>query len=110
MRSGRLRQQITLQHASRGQDNYGEKTLQWVDVATVWAGVEDVSRDGRQYQADHVYHEATRRVVIRHRDDVAAGWRVLHTGQALEVLHVDHRDGRRNEIHLLCKLVMEVAP
>jgi SPP1 family predicted phage head-tail adaptor len=111
MRSARLRHVITLQRPVFTQDAYGEKMLQWLDVATIPAGVEEAtSRKSATYQADQDYHPADKRVVMRHRDDVATSWRVVFGAKTLTVGHIDHRDGRNAEMHLLCQWVKEIAP
>jgi SPP1 family predicted phage head-tail adaptor len=73
---GELTERVTLQSRSVAKDAYGQDTITWTDVATVWARVRAVS--GREFfAAAQVQQEQTVKVVIRKRADVAATWRLL---------------------------------
>ena len=77
---GELTERVTLQSRSVAKDAYGQDTITWTDVATVWARVRAVS--GREFfAAAQVQQEQSVKVVIRRRADVAATWRLLcHAG------------------------------
>ena len=111
MRSARLRHQITLQQPVQGQNSLGEKIQTFADVAVVWAGVEDAtSKAGASdYASDQVYHHADKLIIIRHRPDIREGWRILHQGRALSVLHLDDRDGRNDVLQLRCLWTKELT-
>lgn len=111
MRSGRLRHQITLQSPVTGQNSVGEKIQTFADVGVVWAGVEDATTKAAasDYSSDQVYHHADKLIIIRHRHDIREGWRILHQGRALSVLHLDDRDGRNAVLHLRCVWTKELT-
>jgi len=78
MQAGKLRHRVRIQHKLTSQDPVtGEQlTDQWVDFASVWASVEDLSaRDFIAAQAGQ--SEAKSRVVIRYREGITAAMRVV---------------------------------
>lgn len=78
MQAGKLRHRVQIQHKVTAQDpQTGEQlTAQWVEFATVWASIEDLSaRDFIAAQAGQ--SEAKSRVVIRYRVGVTAEMRIL---------------------------------
>lgn len=99
---GGLNQRVDLESPSLTPDTGGGSAIAWTPVATVFASVsaravsESVAADAL---ASRVVHD----VVIRFRDDVAAGWRVVHQGRSLRVRAVVDRDARRRFLHLDCE-------
>lgn len=107
MQAGRLRRKITIQQQSITQDAVGQPVDTWSDVASVWAGVEDISatetvRDGA-FSA-----QVTTRVETRYRTGITAGMRITYDGRTLEIVAppIDS-EGRTRRLEILCK---EVTP
>lgn len=78
MRPSRLRHRITIQHRVSGRDNEtGEVTHSWVDLyAKVPAAIEPVS--GRDFIAAKAEQsEISARIVIRYKDGINSGMRVI---------------------------------
>ncbi|WP_207864900.1 phage head closure protein [Pseudomonas sp. 58(2021)] len=78
MQAGKLKHRVQIQHRITTQDpQTGEQlTPQWVEFATVYASVEDLSaRDFIAAQAGQ--SEAKTRIVIRYRKGITAAMRVL---------------------------------
>jgi SPP1 family predicted phage head-tail adaptor len=96
MRGGRLRKRVILQRPVETQGTTGGMTLTWVDVATVWAGVEPLL--GREYDAARVRNaETTHRIVLRFRDDIQRNWRLQLQNSTRyyridEMLNIDERN------------------
>jgi head-tail adaptor len=92
---GRLRRRIVLQRplplAGGG--------LAFENVAIVWAGVEPIVADW-EGRGGHVEGVARWRVVLRHRDDVAAGWRCLDRERVLVVVAGRAADAERRHLML----------
>lgn len=44
-----LNKRVTIQQRATGADEYGQPLTGWTDVATIWAGIRDLT--GRQYTA-----------------------------------------------------------
>lgn len=70
MNIGRLDRQVTIQRRTETQDEFGQRTLNWTDVAKVWADIRTMSgRD--QEQALAISSELTHTVAVRYRADLA---------------------------------------
>jgi SPP1 family predicted phage head-tail adaptor len=90
---GRMRERVTIQSPSEVRGRSGQTTLQWSNLATVWASVEGLSsRDIMQAQQANVM--ATHRVRIRHRDDVTHTHRIIWRNRTMEIASVTDRMGR----------------
>jgi SPP1 family predicted phage head-tail adaptor len=84
---GELTERVTLQSRSTAQDAYGQATITWTDVATVWARVRPVS--GREFfAAAQVQQEQTVKVLVRYRTDVLPTWRLVWQGRAHDITGV----------------------
>jgi|YNPBryulayer2012_1023412.scaffolds.fasta_scaffold00470_12 SPP1 family predicted phage head-tail adaptor len=81
---GLLRERVALQSPTASTDAIGDVTQAWATVAQVWARVQALAARDEQQQAREE-HVARWRVTIRHRADVAAGWRLLWRGRELYV-------------------------
>ena len=108
MRSGTLRERVTIQAATVSQDSYGEPIETWANLATnptVWASVgsrasgERFISGGEQIQAT-VSHTVT----IRYRTDVTVKMRLQwRTSRYLYVENVVDPDGRKADLVLMCR-------
>lgn len=84
---GELTERVTLQSRSVVKDAYGQDTITWTTVDTVWARVRAVS--GREFfAAAQVQQEQSVKVVIRRRTDVAQTWRLVWQGKAHDITGV----------------------
>ena len=97
--AGRLRHRIRIEQLvdlldSNGQviqnNDTGEVSRAWVEVATVWAAIEPLS--AREFiQSQAIQSQITARIVIRQRDGLDASMRLVHlrTGRA-DVIYNPH--------------------
>lgn len=84
---GELTERVTLQSRSVAKDAYGQDTITWIDVATVWARVRAVS--GREFfAAAQVQQEQTVKVLVRYRTDVQTTWRMVWQTRAHDITGV----------------------
>ncbi|MBP9035947.1 MAG: phage head closure protein [Comamonadaceae bacterium] len=94
--AGRLNKRVTLQSPVLDQDTAtGALATVWADQAVVWAAIEPISvRDF--IAADERQSRVTARIVIRHRSDVDASWRVTHGSKVYQIVGVlaDQDSGR----------------
>lgn len=109
MQAGRLRQRVTIQHATTIQDAYGEPIETWVNIPTnpnVWASVlgrasgERFISGGEQLQA-----EITNTVRIRYRSDLSVQMRIVWGSRHLLIENVIDPNGKRADLVLMCKEV-----
>ncbi len=106
MRAGILRHRVSIEAYDAAVDEWGQPVEAWATVVTdLPAEVRDVR--GREFWSgtQTPAGEVTTRVRIRYRDDVvfARQMRVVHQGRVLPVEAVLDPDGRRTELHLMCK-------
>lgn len=105
MRAGRLRNRVTLQEKSVMLSAEGEETITWVNVATVWAGIEPAS--GREYGiASAEYAEVTTRIVMRYRPGVVPEMRATYGDHTYNIRSVIDPDMRHKELLLMCDEVL----
>lgn len=97
--AGTLRKRITLQQQSPSVDSYGQQSLTWTDVATVWASVEpSVGRELMAAQAVSLEQPTT--ITIRWQPVFAspkavAAMRVVYNGRIFN-LHSVENEAERN--------------
>lgn len=107
IRAGQLRQRITLQKPETTVSGYGERSVTWTDVDTVWADFVPLSV--REFIASsQTQSQLSARVVIRFRDDVDASMRLVFRGKVYNIAGVlpDPFSGRE----YLTLPVSEVTP
>lgn len=84
---GELSERVTIQSRSTAPDAYGQSTITWVDVATVWARVRALN--AREFfAAAQVQQEASLKVLIRQRTDVTTTCRLMWQGRAHDITGV----------------------
>ena len=94
MDPGQFDERVTLQSRSVVTDAFGQATITWVDVATVWAQVQQLR--GREFfAAAQVQQEQTVKVRMHYRDGVQTTWRLVWRGihhDITGVIPVGHRE------------------
>lgn len=104
MRSGPLRHLIQIQQATETRDAVGGIVTTWSAVASPRAEI--ITLSGREYFAAQAVHsETTTRIRIRHRAGIVPKMRVLHGSTTYDILAPIDPDGRKEELHLFCKVV-----
>lgn len=104
IRVGGLRDRVTVQRPTETRAATGQVVRSWADVDTAYARVEYLNAR-EVYQGEKVSHLAVYRVVIRHRDDVAAAvgkWRLRFEGRAFQIEAAGEADGKREFLELVC--------
>lgn len=102
MEAGRLNQQIVIQSPTTTQNAIGEPVTTWVEVATVWAAIEDMT--GREFQAAQAAQNGVEtRIRVRWRDGLTPTMRALAGGRIYDIQAVLDRDGRKTELQLMCR-------
>ncbi|MGE4417572.1 MAG: phage head closure protein [Marinobacterium sp.] len=101
MNAGELRYRVTFQ--KRDVDPVTGGLTDWVDHATVWAKVEDLS--GRDYLQAQMLGEAslvTTRITIRWRQDIDPHMRVRAGSRLFNIKAILDPDGRRRVMQIMC--------
>ncbi len=106
--SSRLRHRLILQQEVHTPDGAGGYARSWEDVAGLWAEVTPLTGDasgrgsGRERLiAGKLQSEVSHRVVLRYREGVTAGMRLLFEERPLHILYVVDRDERKELLELL---------
>lgn len=98
---GALRDRITIQSQSTTQDAIGEPVQAWVEVATVWASVRDLT--GREFLAAQAAQNTVQtKILIRHRAGIVPAMRVLRGTTIYNVEAVLNASGRPDYLVLMC--------
>lgn len=101
MRAGRLRHRIRLKRQEKVADGGGGHSLEWVDVATVWARVAPLSGNAK-YAAQQTTAETTHEVEIRYRRGVDERMRVLHRDRPFKITAILNPEEKNERLLLLC--------
>ena len=107
MRAGWLRKRVTIQEKRADRDPFGAERIIWVNVATVWAGVEPLR--GREYlEAKQMQADVSTRIRMRYRSGVTPEMRVLYDGRTYEIESVIDVLERGRELNLMCREIVEL--
>ena len=106
----RLNRIIRIQSRVKTRDAYGSEIEAWVDVAEVWANVNQTGTS-EKFNNDAKRMVALRNATIRirWRDDVAETSRVIYDGLAWGIAGIA-RLGRRRELELFCQTDVNARP
>jgi SPP1 family predicted phage head-tail adaptor len=106
MSAGNLRDRITIQRATTGDDGYGNTVTGWADLLTVWADVRETMGKER---VDAGRVEASRTATIRVRASSATralteADRVIARGRPWNIRSVAEVGNDREMLDLLCEV------
>jgi SPP1 family predicted phage head-tail adaptor len=105
MRAGELNRRVTFQSRSTGQDSTGGQLLTWVDVVTVWAGIQPLS--GRElFAAQAVNSEVTHLIKVRYQvqfvnPKVVAAMRMVYNGRIFNLHASMIIEERNREVQIM---------
>lgn len=107
MNAGKLRHRVTVQSPPdpadpAQQDDEGQPTQAWADLATRWASVEPRG-SSEAFQAGQVTATATHMVRMRHLDGLTSFCRLKFGSRYLYVQSVANVEERDWELELVCE-------
>ncbi len=82
---GQLRHRLELQSLTETPDGCGGLITSWNHIDHVWGQIKP-NRQVRQLQGQQVTELSTNIIIIRYREDVASGWRLVYDGRIFEIL------------------------
>lgn len=104
MQAGRLNRRGILQKPLADEDEAGQPTPGWTDVASVWADIR--MKSGLEtIKAGAPVSTVQASIRIRYRAGIAAGMRVAHNGAAYSITAVMPSVGGREFVDLICEVV-----
>lgn len=100
IRSGELRERVTVQASAESRNSLGETTLTWSDFANRWASVEGVS--AREFLLNGQQDVSiTHRVRMRYLEGMNQNMRLIWRGRTLDIVSLlEHNN--RSEHELIC--------
>jgi SPP1 family predicted phage head-tail adaptor len=99
-----MRERVTIQRPTDKQSQFGEATLEWESLATVWAQVRNLgARD--YFAAQQAGTLATHRILMRFHPQLTAQCRLVWRGRIMEITSVLESEDRR-EHEVLAKEVV----
>ena len=111
MRSARLRHRITLQKKQWAEDDYGQKTEQWIDQGMFAAGIEPITNKGANNETykNHTWiSEAEVLVIMRFNPNINidSTKQILFKQRTYEILGAINIEMRDKELHVYAKEVL----
>ena len=105
MKIGSLNRQIQLQYKTISRATDGSETETWVTQNTVWAS--KAHQSSREFfSAQKINAETTDLFIIRYRKLIDPKMRVVFDGKNYNIIGTPDPDGKRRELHLLCREVL----
>ena len=106
MKVGMLRHRVRIQESVLSSDGAGGFTEAWQDVAdtpevSAAITVMSTSEQLRFYQQEVT---VTHRLVLRYRDDLNPGMRLLRGNMAYDIVSAADRDGRQEYLEILAEV------
>jgi SPP1 family predicted phage head-tail adaptor len=109
IRAGSLRHRITIQEATLTQDAHGQPIASWGTLAggrNLPARVDSVE-GGERIRGRQVAAEATTLFTTRYLRGITPQMRVTYQGRTLPIVRVSDPDGKRLELRIECKELVE---
>lgn len=101
--AGDLREKITIERTASSQDKNGYYNDAWVKVCDTWANVQDIS--GKEYfNAAATMALNIVSFVIRWRDDVNTGMRIIHNGKPYDIEYINRLGYKRDFMSIKARL------
>jgi SPP1 family predicted phage head-tail adaptor len=106
MKSGAMRQRVVIQQNLGVKDEAGQRVPRFVDLAEVWANVRGVG-GGEVLWGVQVQASITDVLTIRYQRGISPQMRVIHDRRTLNIESVIDADGKRRELQLHCKELVD---
>lgn len=106
MTAGKLNRRVTIQKPDSVLDDYGQPSIGWANIATIWANIKPVG--GREkMRAMAMEATLTHTVMVRYRSDLlpeidADAWRIVYGQKILEISSALDFEDRRKYIVFDC--------
>ena len=98
---GTLRDKVQLQAKNMFKNSAGGHEVSYVPIASVWANVS--ANNGNSMQlADSNMSAISHIVLLRFRNDIGAGDRIIYRNKTLEIISLNDLNSRKAYIKCLC--------
>ncbi len=97
---GKLRCRITLQQAARTGDGGGGASLDWLQIATLWARIEP-QKGNERVRYEGIESIITHKITLHYRPGITTGMRFIYAGRVFNILSVlnENEQNRRTICH-----------
>ncbi|QBP75402.1 head-tail adaptor protein [Herbaspirillum huttiense] len=101
MRAGQLNRRISLQRKLEAKNDVGDIVKSWAELSKTWARKIDIS--GRELDAAmSISPEVSVKFLVRYREDIEHGMRIVLEGKAYRVISALDKKGNREELQVYC--------
>jgi SPP1 family predicted phage head-tail adaptor len=100
--AGALNRKITIQTPSEAQDEFGQPTQDWTDVATTWAAIKAPTSKEIYALGAGFTAQVTHKITIRYRAGLTSAMRVCYRGRIFHIQAISDPDESRVQLDLLC--------
>ncbi|MFJ3316120.1 phage head closure protein [Herbaspirillum huttiense] len=101
MRAGQLNRKISIQRKLEIKNDAGDIVKSWSELSITWARKIDIS--GRELEAAmSISSEVSVKFLVRYREDVEHGMRIVLEGKAYRVISALDKKGNREELQVYC--------
>ena len=102
MSAGKYRRRVTFQQRVNTTDSFGQSSVAWTDLFTLWAAVEPLS--GREILAAGAERaEDMYRIVIRYRTGITTQMRIKYGGKVFDITSETDILSKHKETEIMCK-------
>ena len=102
---GDLNKRITIQAATKVNDDMGGFIIAWADIDTIWAAIWPIGAKELILSMQNVM-EITHRVRIRYRSVLRPEWRLKFGTRYFAILSIINPNERNEWLDLICKEVV----
>jgi SPP1 family predicted phage head-tail adaptor len=106
MRTGLLRNRITIQIPTRTKNDFGEWVKSWADWVTVWSAIEP-NQGKRFFEAAQANSEVQGIIRIRYRAGILPTMRVKYGDRIFQIISIVHPQERMRELHIFYKEALD---
>ncbi len=99
---GKLRCRVALQQAVRISDDGGGASLNWSQIATLWARIEP-QKGHEKARYDGLESTITHKITLRYRAGITTGMRFLYAGRVFNILAVLNENEQNRRSICLCE-------
>ncbi len=103
---GDMRHRITFQSGAEIEDEHHGHTIQWNNIATVWAKVDPVSGN-EFYYSQQLKNTITHKITIRYRNDINVEMRIIFETRVMKIESMINLEEGNRFILLRCEEEMK---
>lgn len=100
-----FRHKVKIQEQSTEFDEFGQQSIAWKDIASVWAGAESISTTQTE-QGGAVNFIATHKIYMRYTPLINHKNRIVMNGKNLRIISINNDQEINHSLILICQEVL----